>query len=57
MAVTQRVKGVGVLVSGGQGLHGPGTELGWMQIGFATEKPCLEEASNQQSMTRLDLDS
>ena len=53
MAVTQRVKDVGVLVSGGQGLYGPETELGWMEVGFATEKPYLEEALDQQSMPRL----
>ena len=56
MAVSQRVKDVGVLVSGGRGLHGPETEVGWMEVGFATEKPCLEEALNQQSMPRLCLD-
>ena len=44
MAVTQRVKDVGVPASGGQGLYGPETELGWMEAGFAIEKPRSEEA-------------
>ena len=43
-AVMQRLKDVGVLVSGGRGYHGPETEVGWMRVGFAIEKPRLEEA-------------
>ena len=40
----QKLKDVGVLVSPGRGYHVPETNKGWMRVGFAVEKPRLEEA-------------
>ncbi|MCJ1380194.1 hypothetical protein MMC17_003297 [Xylographa soralifera] len=40
----EKFKEAGVLVSPGKGYHGPEGEKGWARIGFAVEKPKLEEA-------------
>lgn len=43
-AAVQKLKSVGVLVSAGQGYHVPEANMGWMRVGFAVERPRLEEA-------------
>lgn len=40
----QKFKAAGVLVSSGKGYRGPESERGWARIGFAIEKPKMQEA-------------
>lgn len=42
--VVELMKGKGVIISGGQGYHGPESEKGWARIGFGVPKDQLKSA-------------